>query len=189
MGLQNLPEAHAVRRATRHRRRSGLVSGLRVASTAVHAVLIAKAASLPAWMQLLHPVACHRQEQASVLPAYPAAWPQAKRRHPLVQRMFQVHCDVTSMGLIRKAGYRYRQTALASDAAADDLRRAASRVGLDHVLSSLSGLNMRRRGSAEPHARLRAAWSSDFSRHLSSARSSAAMPRAIQVRRSKAPSG
>jgi len=112
-----------------------------VASTAMHAVLIAKAASLPAWMQLLHPVATViAKSKLLVLPAYPAAWPQAKR-HPLVQRMFQVYRDVTSMGLIRKAGYRYRQTALAGDAAADDLRRAASRVGLDKAFNaSLSGL-------------------------------------------------
>jgi hypothetical protein len=112
-----------------------------VAATAMHAVLIAKAAVLPAWMQLLHPVATViAKSKLLVLPAYPAAWPQAKR-HPLVQRMFQVYRDVTGMGVIRKAGYRYRQMERAGAAAADDLRRAASRVGLDKAFNaSLSGL-------------------------------------------------
>jgi hypothetical protein len=112
-----------------------------VAATAMHAALIAKAAVLPAWMQLLHPVATViAKSKLLVLPAYPAAWPQAKR-HPLAQRMFQVYRDVTSIGPIQKAGYRYRQTECAGAAAADDLRRAASRVGLDEAFNaSLSGL-------------------------------------------------
>src|SRR5262245_26140252 len=111
-----------------------------VAATAMHAALIAKAAVLPVWMQLLHPVATViAKSKLLVLPAYPAAWPQAKR-HPLVQRMFQVYRDVASTGLIRKAGYRYRQMERAGAAAADDLRRAASRVGLDEAFNaSLSG--------------------------------------------------
>ena len=51
-------------------------------ATLMHAVLIAKALSLPAWMQLLHPVATViAKSKLLVLPVYPAAWPQAKQ-HP-----------------------------------------------------------------------------------------------------------
>jgi hypothetical protein len=54
-------------------------------ATLLHAVLIAKATSLPAWMQLLHPVATIiAKTKLLVLPVYPAAWPQAKQ-HPSVQ--------------------------------------------------------------------------------------------------------
>ena len=53
-------------------------------ATFLHAVLIAKATSLPAWMQLLHPVATIiAKSKLLVLPVYPAAWPQA-RQHPSV---------------------------------------------------------------------------------------------------------
>src|SRR5262249_34022427 len=54
-------------------------------SIGMHAVLLANAASLPAWMQLLHPVATViAKSKLLVLPAYPAAWPQAKK-HAWVQ--------------------------------------------------------------------------------------------------------
>ena len=46
---------------------------------------LAKVASLPAWMQLLHPLATvMAKSKLLVLPVYPAAWPQA-REHPFVQ--------------------------------------------------------------------------------------------------------
>ena len=52
-------------------------------ATALHATLIARANSLPAWMQLLHPFATFiAKSKLLVLPVYPAAWPQAKQ-HPL----------------------------------------------------------------------------------------------------------
>jgi hypothetical protein len=55
-----------------------------VIATLMHAVLIAKALTLPAWMQLLHPVATViAKSKLLVLPVYPAAWPQA-RLHPRV---------------------------------------------------------------------------------------------------------
>ena len=50
------------------------------AATALHAVLFAKIASWPAWMQLLHPLATViAKSKLLVLPVYPAAWPQAKK--------------------------------------------------------------------------------------------------------------
>jgi hypothetical protein len=56
-------------------------------ATVMHAVLIAKALSLPAWMQLLHPVATViAKSKLLVLPVYPAAWPQAKQ-HPAMQAL------------------------------------------------------------------------------------------------------
>src|SRR5262249_31375648 len=52
-------------------------------ATALHATLIARARSLPAWMQLLHPFATLiAKSKLLVLPVYPAAWPQAKQ-HPV----------------------------------------------------------------------------------------------------------
>jgi uncharacterized membrane protein len=79
-------------------------------ATLMHAVLVAKAASLPSWMQLLHPVATViAKSKLLVLPAYPAAWPQAKR-HPVVQAMITFWRHLTTLYLMRKIGYRYRQT-------------------------------------------------------------------------------
>ena len=59
------------------------------AATAMHAVLFAKVTSWPAWMQLLHPLATIiAKSKLLVLPVYPAAWPQAKKR-PFVQLVFK----------------------------------------------------------------------------------------------------
>jgi len=108
-----------------------------VAATAMHAALIAKAASLPAWMQLLHPVATFiAKSKLLVLPVYPAAWPQAKK-HPFVQAIFEFARQVTSLRLIRKTGYRYRQTERAAAETADGLGRAAAIVGFTDVLHIL----------------------------------------------------
>jgi hypothetical protein len=114
-----------------------------VAATAMHAALIAKVAVLPAWMQLLHPVATViAKSKLLVLPAYPAAWPQAKR-HPLVQRALEFCRRFTNLGVVQKTGHRYRQAEHAVAAIADGLESAASRVGLDKafaaVLSALRG--------------------------------------------------
>ena len=50
-------------------------------ATGMHALLIANATSLPAWMQLLHPFATViAKSKLLVLPVYPAAWPQARPR-------------------------------------------------------------------------------------------------------------
>jgi hypothetical protein len=58
-----------------------VAAAVRRNSIGMHAVLLANAASLPAWMQLLHPVAAViAKSKLLVLPAYPAAWPQAKKQ-------------------------------------------------------------------------------------------------------------
>jgi hypothetical protein len=112
-------------------------------ATAMHAILIAKAASLPPWMQLLHPLATIiAKSKLLVLPAYPAAWPQAKK-HPLVQAIFQFYRYVTALHLMQKAGYRYRQTERAAAETTVVLGRAASLVGLSYWSNSLfAGFNV-----------------------------------------------
>ena len=108
-----------------------------VAATAVHAMLIAKAASLPAWMQLLHVLATVvAKSKLLVLPVYPAAWPQAKK-HAFAQALFQFYRSVASLHLMRKTGYRYRQTDRAIVAIAGALERAAARVGLGYLPNAL----------------------------------------------------
>ena len=102
-------------------------------ATAMHAVLLAEAASLPAWMQLLHPLATViAKTKLLVLPAYPAAWPQA-RKHPFVEAMFRFYHYVAGLYLMQKTGYRYRQTEHAAAAASDALRGAAASVGLSQL--------------------------------------------------------
>ncbi len=79
------------------------------AATAVHITLLAKAASLPAWMQLFHPVAaCLAKSKLLTLPVYPAAWPQA-RQHPLVQALLAAYRRFAAFHLVRKTGHRYGQ--------------------------------------------------------------------------------
>ncbi len=81
-------------------------------------------------MQLLHPVATViAKSKLLVLPAYPAAWPQAKR-HPLVQGVLQFCRGFTNLGVVQKTGHRYRQAEYAAAAVADGLGSAASSVGL-----------------------------------------------------------
>jgi hypothetical protein len=110
-------------------------------ATAMHAVLIAKAMSLPTWMQLLHPFATIiAKSKLLVLPVYPAAWPQAKQ-HPFVQATFQFRRYVASLLLMQKVRCRYRQTEWAVLEAADGLGRAAAIVGLKHASKAfLAGL-------------------------------------------------
>lgn len=94
-----------------------------LAATAVHAWLIADAASLPAWMQVFHGVATVlAKSKLLMLPAYPAAWPQAKQ-HPVVQAGARVWRFVAGLAPIRKAMYRFGQV---EDAA----ERVAARLGL-----------------------------------------------------------
>jgi hypothetical protein len=82
------------------------------AATAMHAVLIAKATALPAWMQLLHPLATIiAKSKLLVLPVYPAAWPQAKK-HPFVEKVVRYLRHLARLRLVRKTRYRYRQTEL-----------------------------------------------------------------------------
>ena len=79
-------------------------------SIGMHAVLLAHAASLPAWMQLLHPVAAViAKSKLLVLPAYPAAWPQAKK-HIWVHAAFRCVHRISELESMRKTAHRYQQT-------------------------------------------------------------------------------
>ena len=89
----------------------------------MHAILFAKVTSLPAWMQLLHPLATLiAKSKLLVLPVYPAAWPQAKR-HPLVQLVFKGYEALKRMYVIKKIGVRYRQAEIAGIAVFERLER------------------------------------------------------------------
>src|SRR5262249_3074732 len=99
-------------------------------ATALHATLIARAKSLPAWMQLLHPFATFiAKSKLLVLPVYPAAWPQAKQ-HPIVQRFFQFCRYSMSLDVVQKARYRYQQTERGAAVVGNSVGRAAVRIGL-----------------------------------------------------------
>src|SRR5262245_5902410 len=102
-------------------------------ATVMHAVLIAKATSLPAWMQLLHPIATViAKSKLLVLPVYPAAWPQAKQ-HPLVQALIRFWRYLMDHYVIRKIGYRYRQAEEGAAEAGDALRHTAAATGLSRL--------------------------------------------------------
>ena len=111
-------------------------------ATVLHGVLIAKASVWPAWTQLLHPLATIiAKSKLLVLPAYPAAWPQAKQ-HPLVQASFRAYEYLVARYLMRKIGVRYRQTERAATEGARVLRRSAIRTGLRQLSEwLLDGLN------------------------------------------------
>jgi hypothetical protein len=95
------------------------------AATAMHAILLAKVTSWPAWMQLLHPLATViAKSKLLVLPVYPAAWPQA-RKHPFVQLVFRGYDIIKRVHVIRKVGLRYRQAEIAGTAAVERLERIA----------------------------------------------------------------
>jgi hypothetical protein len=100
------------------------------AATLLHAVLIAKATVLPAWMQLLHPVATIiAKSKLLVLPVYPAAWPRAKE-HPIVQALARFWVYISTLYLARKTGARYRQADGAVTSAKQALRQSAEAAGL-----------------------------------------------------------
>jgi hypothetical protein len=106
-------------------------------ATAMHAILIAQAKSLPAWMQLLHPFATViAKSKLLVLPVYPAAWPQAKQ-HPIVQRFFQFCRYCMSLDVIHKVRYRYQQTERGAVVVANSVRRAAAGIGLAGWLNAM----------------------------------------------------
>ena len=102
------------------------------AATAMHAVLFAKIASWPTWMQLLHPLATViAKSKLLVLPVYPAAWPQA-RKHPFVQSVLRGYETIAQVYAIRKIGFRYRQAENAAIAGVERLERTAgSCIGND----------------------------------------------------------
>ena len=110
------------------------------AATLLHAVLIAKATSLPAWMQLLHPAATIiAKSKLLVLPVYPAAWPQAKR-HPFMTTMIEFWHQFTSRYLIRKTGYRYLRLESALAGAMETLARAVSAGRIGRFFDLLFGM-------------------------------------------------
>src|ERR1700687_240484 len=92
------------------------------AATAIHAVLFAKIASWPAWMQLLHPLATViAKSKLLVLPVYPAAWPQAKKTR-FVQLVLKGYETLKRVYVIKKVGFRYRQAEIAGIAVGEKLR-------------------------------------------------------------------
>jgi len=107
------------------------------AATALHAVLIARAQSLPAWMQLLHPLATFiAKSKLLVLPVYPAAWPQAKQ-HPIVKGFFQFCRYCANLDILEKARYRYQQAERGAAMVANSVGRAAVRIGLADWLKAM----------------------------------------------------
>jgi len=103
----------------------------------LHAVLLAKATSLPAWMQLLHPVATIiAKTKLLVLPVYPAAWPRAKQ-HPSVQAMIGFWRYFTTLHFVRKSRYRYWKLEGAVAEAVEATRSIASFIGLRALFAQL----------------------------------------------------
>jgi hypothetical protein len=112
-------------------------------ATFMHAMLIAKALSLPAWMQLLHPVATViAKSKLLVLPVYPAAWPQAKQ-HPAMQALIRFWQNLLAHYFARKTAYRYGQTESVAAHAADVARHTSAATGLTRlgnaVLAAING--------------------------------------------------
>jgi len=133
-------------------------------ATAMHALLFAKIASWPAWMQLLHPLATVvAKSKLLVLPVYPAAWPQAKK-HPFVQLVFKSYETVQSLYVIKKVGFRYRQAEIAGIAAVERLEGTA---GFASAMKWLRRVHVARHlGVEKPTQKLRSffsIWSIKFS--------------------------
>ena len=106
-------------------------------ATLLHAVLIAKATSLPAWMQLLHPVATIiAKTKLLVLPVYPAAWPRAKQ-HPSVQALIGFWRYFTTLYFVRKTRHRYRRTKGTGADAVEASYSIASSIGLRSLFARL----------------------------------------------------
>src|SRR6478752_2625113 len=134
------------------------------AATAMHAVLFAKLASWPAWLQLLHPLATViAKSKLLVLPVYPAAWPQAKK-NSFVQLVVKSYQSFKRLYVIRKVGLRYRQVETAGIAAIERLERTA---GLASVIKWLREAQVAKRlGVEKPTQKLRSffsRWSIQFS--------------------------
>jgi hypothetical protein len=133
-------------------------------ATAMHAILFAKVASWPAWMQLLHPLATIiAKSKLLVLPVYPAAWPQAQK-HPAVQFAFRSYETIKRTYVIRKLGFRYRQAEITGSAAVEKLERA---TGLASALNWLRQAHVASRfGVEQPSRKLQSffsRWSIKFS--------------------------
>jgi hypothetical protein len=111
-------------------------------ATVVHTILIAKATSLPPWMQLGHVVATViAKSKLLVLPVYPAAWPQAKQ-HPSMQATIRSWHAFTALYLVRKTRSRYRALDGAYSRAVTSSVALATRLGLGRAFdAALSALN------------------------------------------------
>jgi hypothetical protein len=108
-------------------------------ATAIHALLILYAAWLPAWMQLLHPLATViAKSKLLVLPVYPAAWPQAKQ-HPMVQAIGSGCRSFAGLHVVQKVACRYRQAEHTMQEFALGLARLASQLGLQSLYDDVSG--------------------------------------------------
>jgi hypothetical protein len=141
------------------------------AATAMHAVLFAKIASWPAWMQLLHPLATViAKSKLLVLPVYPAAWPQAKKNR-FVQLVFKGYEALKRVYVIKKVGFRYRQAEIAGTAAVRRLKRT---VGIASAVSWLRKAHVAEHlGVEKPSQKLNsffARWSIKFSAEYYEAR-------------------
>lgn len=132
-------------------------------ATALHAYLLANAAVLPPWVQLLHPFATlAAKSKLLVLPVYPAAWPQAKK-HWLVQGFYSAFTFIAELRACRRFVALYRGVSRVLDGAGRLLWRAApvtwprDGLALDRVL--------RRDGSEPVSTKVRASfarWSIKF---------------------------
>lgn len=135
-----------------------------VAATALHAILLSKVASWPAWTQLFHAVATViAKSKRLVLPAYPAAWPQAKK-HPLVQFMFRSYDALKRTYVIGKLGVRYSHARTIGLAAIEALERV---VGVGPAVTWLRNAHLvEQLGVERPTQKLRSffsRWSIKFS--------------------------
>jgi hypothetical protein len=133
-------------------------------ATAMHAILLSKVASWPAWTQLLHPLATVvAKSKLLVLPAYPAAWPQAKK-HPLIQLIIKGCETLERMYVVRKVRFRYRQAEIAGIAAVESLERA---VGIGSAVTWLRNAHVAEHlGVEKPTQKLQSffsRWSIKFS--------------------------
>jgi len=100
------------------------------AATFLHALLLAKATSLPPWMQLLHAVATIvAKSKLLVLPVYPAAWPQAKQ-HPWLQAVIGYWRHFTTLYFVRKTRHRFDELEGAFDRAGQASRAMAASLGV-----------------------------------------------------------
>jgi len=133
-------------------------------ATAMHAVLFAKVASWPAWMQLLHPLATViAKSKLLVLPVYPAAWPQAKK-HPFVQLVLKSYERIRCLYMIRKVRFRYKQAEIVAITTVLNLERTA---GLESAMRWLRNAHVAEHlGVERPAQKLRSffsRWSIKFS--------------------------
>ena len=112
-------------------------------ATGMHALLLAKATSLPAWMQLLHPFATLiAKSKLLVIPVYPAAWPQAKK-HPFLQTIGRAYRDFESLYLIQKMEHRYRQTQQGVGRLIEQMHPIADMVGLGLLWRGIRAASVR----------------------------------------------